>query len=153
MKYFLFDFSRVLLFPKDRSYRESLNGLHRSLKDIPNYNSLDYFDLNSEVLDFLEKNKDKSKFYILTSETVQDDPNIANKLGIFTNVFSAAKIGLSKTNPKIYKYVAQIMSVPTSEITFTDDSSKNIETAKVAGLDTILYTDNQTLLHELEKRF
>ena len=153
MKYFLFDFSRVLLFPKDRNYSESLNGLHRSLKDNPNYNSLDYFDLNIEILNFLDKNKDKSKFYILTSETVQDDPNIASKLGIFTDVFSAAKIGLSKTDPEIYKHVAKIIGVLTSEITFTDDSSKNIETAKMAGLDTILYTDNQTLLHELEKRF
>ena len=101
------------------------------------------------MLSFLEKNKDKGKFYILTSETIQDDPNIANKLNVFTNIFSAAKIGLIKTNPEIYKHVANIIDAPVNEIIFIDDSQNNIDAAQKAGLNTILYIDNQSLIDKL----
>lgn len=149
MKHLLFDFSRVLLFPKDRSYHDSLNLLHKTLKQNQSYNPLDYFEINKELLEFLKSKTGLGKFYILTSESIQDDPAFTDDLAIFKNIFSGQKLGLLKTDPEIYNKVSVLIGVEPSEITFIDDSEKNIEAAKLAGLNTILYEDNSILINKL----
>lgn len=66
------DFSRVLLFPKDKTYQDSLNILHKELSQKPNYNVLDYFELNIKLLDFYKSLKDKTPVYIFSSDAIQD---------------------------------------------------------------------------------
>jgi len=66
------DFSRVLLFPKDKSYQGSLNALHKELSEKPSYNALDFFELNVGLLDFYKSLKDRIPVYIFTSDVIQD---------------------------------------------------------------------------------
>ena len=64
----LFDFSRVLLFAKERGYTGLLNPLHaRLMRCNKRYGFFDYFELNEELLKFLEKIKDKFDLFIFTA--------------------------------------------------------------------------------------
>lgn len=86
----LFDFSRVLLFPKDPTYTGSLNGLYKEHKNDPDFNFFHYFELNEELLTYLDGIKDKANLYIFTSESIQDAPEIAPRVAeVFKQVYSA----------------------------------------------------------------
>lgn len=147
IKAILLDFSRVLLFPKDKSYTGSLNDLHRQNLIKDNYSIFDYFELNNELLAFLEKLKNKYKLYILTSETIQDAPEFAPYLSpLFTKVYSALKIGFKKDESRIYHFIAQDIGFKEEEILFIDDTQKNLIAAQRAGLQTIHYISNKDII-------
>ncbi len=146
----LFDFSRVLLFPKDKDYQGSLNEKHRMLSEQSDYQLFDHFELNLELLAYLDKIKTKYNLYIFTTETIQDDPNIQKVISpIFKDIFSAIKLGLSKKDPEAYKRIAQQITSNPEEILFIDDSPENIEAAKTAGLQTLLYKNNNQIYQRL----
>ena len=98
-KSIIFDFSRVLLFPKDKTYYGSLNEKHRTLSENPDYYLLDYFVVNEELLEHLSFLKTKYRLFIFTSETIQDDLSLKPfLLPLFEGIFSAMKLGLDKTD-------------------------------------------------------
>ena len=72
----VFDFSRVLLFPKDSGYTGSLNERHRELSKRGDYKLLEHFSLNEELLSYLDKIKGRYDLYVFTSETIQDSPEL-----------------------------------------------------------------------------
>lgn len=146
IKAMLFDFSRTLLFPKDKTYTGGLNDLYKKISENQNYNFLEYFELNTELLDYLETIKNKFGLHIFTSESIQNDPAIKNNLtNIFTKIFSAKQMGLSKKDPKAYEFISRKLNLNPNEILFVDDSSENLELAKTAGLQTLQYKDNSTI--------
>lgn len=148
----LLDFSRVLLHPKDKTYQESLNGLHAKLSKDPVYKFLDYFELNQELLQFLKNLKGKYNLSIFTSETIQEAPEIQDDLKeIFENIYSALKLGVSKQDPNAYKIIAKQLQKEENQILFIDDSLINLEAAKGAGLKTLHYTSNQDLFSKLNQ--
>lgn len=153
IKAILFDFSRTLIFPIDETYKGDLNPLHKKLKTKnKNYNFLSYFQLNTELFDYLEKLKDRCDLYIFTSGSIQNAPEIAGDLKKrFKEIYSAEQLGLNKKDPQAYEYLAKVLGLYSKEILFIDDSIGNIEAAKKAGLKTILYTSNASLISELEK--
>src|SRR6266705_1940087 len=103
IKAILFDFSRVLLFPKKGTVIESLNGHHREMSKQKDYKFFDHFELNEELLEFLEKIKDKYTLYIFTSETIQETPEVALRIEkIFKKVFSGLRMGLDKKGSESY---------------------------------------------------
>ncbi|MDO8470553.1 MAG: HAD-IA family hydrolase [bacterium] len=149
----LFDFSRVLLFPKDESYTGGLNKLNRILADQPGYSILDHFRLNEELLAYLRILGKSRDIYIFTSETIQDAPEFAPHLAsAFKGVYSATKLSTSKKLPEAYEIVLKDLNKKPEEVLFVDDNKGNIEAASLAGLHTILYTSNAQLFSELEKK-
>lgn len=93
------DFPRVLLFPRDKSYQDSLNDLHRKLSEKSIYNPLDYFELNQELLNLYESLKIKYLLYIFTSSAIQDAPEFQTYLkSIFKGILSAKKMNTDKKN-------------------------------------------------------
>ena len=72
----IFDFSRVLLFPKDKNYKGKLNALHRELSKKPDYDVLENFEFNDELLSYLDKIKNKIDLYVFTTGIIQDSPKI-----------------------------------------------------------------------------
>ena len=150
-KVLLFDFSRVLLYPKDSNYSGSLNDLYRSLLEKESYDFFAYFELNTELLDFLKTIKNKFPLYILTSEIIQNAPEIKTLLDkVFTGIFSAKDLGLSKKDSQIYQLIAEKLHKNPSEIIFIDDTIENIYPAQKAGLQTIQYLSNEQLIKELQ---
>ena len=107
IKAFLFDFSRTLLFPKDKNYTGGLNSLHKGLSENANYRFLDNFELNKELMDYLFSIKEKMSIYMFTSETIQETPEIKSGVSkVFSRIFSAKEMGMDKKDPETYKFIS-----------------------------------------------
>lgn len=162
IKTLLFDFSRVLLHPtdkqslpsgEDKNYSGSLNNLHRELKDNESYYLFNYFELNDELLEFLKSLKGKFEMCIFTTDIIQNDPLIREKIDpIFKKIYSANELGISKKDPESYKFIAKDLNKKPEEIFFTDDTESNLDAAERAGLETHLYLGNKELI-DLIKTF
>ena len=152
MKYtFLFDFSRVLVFPKDKKYSGDLNPLYAKEASNKALNFDDYFIFNNELIKYLRYLASTNEIYMFTSGLMQDDRVAQRKLeGIFRGIFSAEKMGMRKADFTAYIKVARTMGKSLPEIVFIDDNSANLKAALEAGMKTIHYTDNKKLLKELE---
>jgi len=151
IKVLLFDFARVLLFPKDENYSGKLNDLYKTVKDEKHFNFEDVFYFNEELLDYLRTVKDKYKLVMFTSETIQDDLAVVEKLdGIFENIFSAKKMGFTKTDPEAYRFIVSKLQCNPNEILFIDDNVENVNSAKITGMKTYLFTDNVCLIKTID---
>jgi len=151
IKILLFDFSRVLLHPTDKTYTGSLNNLHRELKDKESYYLFNYFELNEEVLEFLKTLKDKYDLRIFTTDIIQNDLLIREKIDpIFSKIYSASELGITKKVKESYHFLAKDMGVNPEEILLIDDTEPNIIPAKEAGLKTYHYKNNNELLEYLK---
>lgn len=138
----IFDFSRVLLFPKDPSYKDELNVLHKSLAREIHYSFLDHFELNEPLLKYLDSIKEKKQLYIFTSGSIQNAPEIRPRIdSIFRQVFSAEEIGHKKKEPEAYNVIMTAIGKKPEEILFIDDSVDNLVAAKIAHLNTLHYQD------------
>ena|SRR3989344_6046128 len=141
IKAFIFDLSRVFLFPKVKDYDGELNELFRKLRKDPNFQFFDNFYLDENLLSFVELNlKDRYGVYMFTSGIIQNAPEIKGRLEeVFDKVISAEEVGLKKDNPESYKKVLSSLGLKSEEVIFVDDTIKNIIAAEKAGLNTILY--------------
>lgn len=153
IKALLFDFAKVLLFNKDRNYHGGLNDLNNLLsKKNPDYSFLAAFELNTELLNFLEKIKTKIPVYMFTSETIQERPEVAGEIvKVFSKIYSAKKIGIAKTNPEAYKFIAKDLNLLPEEILFVDDNNTNVQAAILAGMKVVQYKDNSQILLYLKE--
>lgn len=151
----LSDFSRVILFPKDKNYKGTLNGLYKELenKKIP-YDFFDYFEFNEDILKLYKQLKNKYSINIFTTGTIQNTNEVKQKLdNIFDNIFSAEQYGLDKGNPDSYKFIAKKLGKPTNQILYIDDQEKNIKAAKNAGMLTYLYENYLKLFKKVTNLF
>lgn len=148
----LSDFSWVIAFAKDVSYKDALNRLHFELtKEVGDYNFYDYFKFNEELLDFYSSLKGKYSLNILTTGVLQNHPQVRKKLEpIFNNIFSTYDNELEKTNPESYLFLAKKLGKKPSEILFIDDKEEFINAATEAGLNTIQYKNNQDLFKKIK---
>ena len=149
MKAVITDFSRVLLFPKDDTFKSGLNALNNQLLDKnPDYDFWQYFKVNNELLNYYKSLN--IPVYIFTSETIQDHPAVKNLFGsIFKDVFSAKKLGLNKKEARTYKHLAKILDHTPSEIFYIDDNHDNFTAAKKAGCKAILLKSNDDVVGKL----
>lgn len=150
MRAIVFDLSRTLLFPKDGSYRGSLNGLYRERKGEPFFSN---FRLNEELLAFLEKSKERlPRLCLFTSEDIQNAPEIAGRLkALFDPIISAKELGVSKGEPEAYMKVSGLLGSPPEEILLVDDSEENVAAARESGMRAIRFADNRETIAGLEK--
>ena len=149
-KAIVFDFSRVLLFPKETTYAGSLNEKHKALSKKPNYHLLEHFSLNEQLLERLSTLKPKHRFFIFTSETIQDDPSLHPYLSpLFDGIYSAMKLEIDKKVPSSYKTLAKEIGLDPKKIIYVDDNLENITAAQKAGMECIHYKNNAQLLGQL----
>ena len=150
IKVLIFDFSRVLLNVKDKSYKGFLNNLHKEKFQQPGYNFFDYFELNEELLLFLDKLKDRYPLYIFTTGSVQNVAEVKKRIEpIFRKIYSAEELVLNKKAPQSYLYIAKDLNKKPSEILFTDDQFENIQAAEAAKLVTIHFQSTTQFINDL----
>lgn len=154
MKTIIFDFSRVILFPKNQNYQESLNKLHKELSAKSDYKFTDNFKFNKELLDYLKQNKEKYELYIFTTGSIQNTPEVQERIkGIFRKIYTVNDLGSGKNLPETFYILAREIGKKPQEILFIDDTLENVEAAKKAGFKTIQYNnDNETIFKKI-KRF
>jgi FMN phosphatase YigB (HAD superfamily) len=153
IKALITDFSRVLLFPKNKNYKDSLNTLHKQLSTQSGYRLLDHFELNNELLDYYKSLGDKLDIFLFTSETIQDSPELTPFVQpIFKAVYSALKMGVSKKDEEAYHKLSSMTGFAPDDSIYVDDSEINITTAKKAGFQTILYKNNESLKNKVREQ-
>jgi FMN phosphatase YigB (HAD superfamily) len=62
------------------------------------------------------------------------------------------RLGAMKPEPEIYRAAAELAGVAPEEIFFVDDRPENVEGARRAGFDVVLYTTATALAAELHQR-
>ena len=136
MQALIFDFSRVLVFPKDPNYDGSLNGLHSKLSSEPNYNILDHITPNQELLNFLENETGNIRKFIFTGGSIQSVPLLSKAIGhIFERIFTTEEVG-QKNEPGSYIKITGLTGLEPTSTFFTDNLEENIQAAHTAGLKT-----------------
>lgn len=146
------DFSRVLLFPLDPAYTESLNDLHKKLSREPHYDPFKHFRLNTELLDYFRSLKGSVDLAVFTSDVIQDAPEFRSRLlQIFRVMYSASKMGTSKKNPAAYAMIARELGLAPADILFVDDGELPLAAAGEAGFVTIRYQDNAQVVEGIQK--
>lgn len=150
----LFDFARVLLFPKDRGYLGTLTSLYHQMAGTPGSAFSSYYQLNRELLEFLGKIKGKYRLYLFTTGMTYKVPEAQAVLSpIFNKMYSVGELGLGKDDPKAFECIARDIGVPPAEILYIDDKPSYVETAKRAGFEAIQYISNEQLFGNLEHFF
>lgn len=151
IKVLLFDFSRVLLHPTDKTYSGSLNSLHRELKDNESYYLFHHFELNDQIIEFLKSLNGKYKLAIFTTDVIQNDPLIKEVIDpVFSKIYSAAELNISKKESTSYEFLAKDLNAAPDEVLFIDDTVSNIEAAQKADLKTHHYKTSGELIKFLE---
>lgn len=141
------DFSRVLIFSHDEV--ESLNQHHEYLsRHTENYQVLDHFYLNDELLALLDEVKEHMHVCLFSDSTLHALPEIRARLSqTFKEIISADESGAKKSDPKAYEWLLlRIEAEPDSTI-FLDDKAANISAAQAAGIHAVVqYEDNERSL-------
>lgn len=147
----LFDFSRVLLHPKDKTYTEGLNKLYKTKRHELDFSFFNFFELNEELLTYLENIKHTVSLNIFTTEDIQNAPEVKKRIRkLFVNVFSAKQLGISKKEATSYLSIAASLHAAPEEILFIDDTQENLLYAAKAGLQTFHYQTNSELIKKLQ---
>jgi FMN phosphatase YigB (HAD superfamily) len=150
VKVIISDFSRVLLFPVDKGYLGSLNSLNNELlKSDSNYDFTHHFTLNIELLCYYQTLG--MPVYIFTSVRIQEHPAIKDYLRKSTaSIFSARDLGIVKTDSSSYELLASMLNIKENEILYIDDSKDNVDAAKEAGCQVLLYESNSILIKRID---
>lgn len=148
----LFDFSWVILFPKEETYTGKLNDLYKKVLNKES-SFLDNFRFNTELLEYIKSLKDRFTVSIYTTDIIQNDPVAKDMLNpIFQNIFAANDLGISKKDPHGYLVIAEKLKAEPPNILFIDDTKANIEAANHAGLQVIQYLSNKQLFQDLKSK-
>lgn len=149
MKYLIFDFSRVILFPKS-DHTGSLNKLYKKLTENGPINFYDEYYLNEELLDFLVSIKDKFHLVVFTSGELHEHKDMKSKIQVFEKFIKSTEIGLEKHDPDAYRKLAEVLSTETKNMIFIDDNEENILAAREAGLEGLVFVENSSLFESLQ---
>lgn len=152
IKVLVFDLARVFLYPKNASYNGELNELYFKIRSNNDFNFDDFYFLDTEELDYLLTFKKKYPLYIFTSEVIQNDPAIKSKLDeVFSEMISALDFGFSKKDSRAYTELAKKLKVSANEIWYTDDNPANIEAARRADINAVIYESFDKLKKDLQE--
>lgn len=118
---------------------------------------LDYWfkaehNLNFELIENIKEfRKNKIKCVLATNqekyrlEYMKKEMNFET---IFDKIYSSNFIGFKKPDLEFYKYILNDLNANPSNITFYDDRQENIESAKLLGINAILYSQDLKLKTE-----
>jgi len=73
-------------------------------------------------------------------------------LRLFEDIVVSGAERLAKPDPRIFDVLAERTGVPLADCVFVDDKVENVEAARAAGLDGIVFTDPVRLREDLRER-
>lgn len=95
------------------------------------------------------------RLYALTNWSKELFPVALNRfdfLGLFEDIIVSGAEGVRKPDPEIFQILRERIGHPLADCIFIDDSPPNIEAAREAGLDAILFTATGHLREDLAMR-
>ncbi len=143
----LVDFFNVLIFANGKTKQNPMSRFYSRAND----SIFDTLELNTELLSFLEKLKTQDLYLLTSSYNLPNQAEIKPKLlKIFKKFFFSKELGYSKSDPRCYQAVLKELRIDPRSVLFIDDSPSNVEAAMAAGLQTILFQNNERLIKELQ---
>jgi HAD superfamily hydrolase (TIGR01549 family) len=150
IKAIIFDFSRVILNAKDAHYPDSLNALYKRLSQNENFNSLEHFEFNKELVDFVAGVKNQHDLYIFTTGSIQNDVHFKSVIDkIFKRIFTVEEVGFPKNNKEAYEFITNQLSLQPEEILFIDDQEENINAASESGMKAIQFVSTDQVINDI----
>ena len=73
-------------------------------------------------------------------------------LGLFEDIVVSGVERLTKPDPRIFELLAARTGLPPADCVFVDDKAENIEAARAAGLDGVLFAGGELLRTQLRSR-
>jgi len=73
-------------------------------------------------------------------------------LELFEDILVSGEERLAKPDPRIFELLTERSGLPPGECVFVDDKPENVEAARAAGLDGIVFVDDGTLREQLRER-
>ena len=101
------------------------------------------------------KESNKYKIYALTNWSTETFPIAVNKfpfLKWFDGVVVSGTEKMRKPFPEFYKLLLDRYNVKAAEAVFIDDNQRNVDAAKMVGIDAITFRDATRLRDELKTR-
>lgn len=146
------DLSQTIITTKDKTYKGSLNILHKKLlKENSEYDFWEYFELRYELLDIYRRLSYSMHLYILTTGYIQEYPALAKILKpIFTDIFVGDTLGWNKAEITTYKNLAIKLKTKPNNIIYIDDSFPNTQAAKLAHINALQYISQAQIIKEIK---
>ena len=69
---------------------------------------------------------------------------------IFDEVYASNLMGISKPDPDFYRYILKKERIKPENTVFIDDSEENILSAQKIGINSILFTDSESLRQQIK---
>jgi epoxide hydrolase-like predicted phosphatase len=110
--------------------------------------------INKTLVSWIHRKRKKYITCLLTNNTAILKRLLKKRFKIFDDfdyIFNSADIGLSKPNPKFFKYVLKILQTTPQKCLFIDNNSINVEVAKNLGFNAILFTTNKEFFEKISK--
>ena len=88
-----------------------------------------------------------------SAETIHHGPEIFPEVfDLFDDIVVSGAEGVAKPDREIFQILARRLTHPISGVFYVDDSPRNVDAARAAGMDPVRFTDAATLLEELKSR-
>lgn len=73
-------------------------------------------------------------------------------LALFDDVVVSGQEGVAKPHPRIFEVLARRIGQPVDGVFYVDDTVRNVEAARQAGMDAVPFIDTATLVEDLRRR-
>ncbi|HEX2894524.1 MAG TPA: HAD family phosphatase [Marmoricola sp.] len=88
-----------------------------------------------------------------SAETIHHLPEVLPEaLTPFDDVVVSGSEGIAKPDPRIFEILAERLGQSLDGVFYVDDSAANVEVARAAGMDAVLFTGAADLRSDLEER-
>ncbi len=104
---------------------------------------------NRELVKALKKNY---KLAILSNASPREISEMGEVSEYFDAIVLSSEVGFGKPKKEAYEIVLSKVGVSSTEAIFIDDTLENVEGAKKAGIEAVLYKDTEQLKKDLKKR-
>jgi len=116
------------------------------------YEVLDYFYLNKDLIKYLESIKNRVEIYLFSDGALHAVTELENRVQhLFKQTVTAEELGLKKSDPQAHRELLKKLKVSADETIFVDDKDKNIAAARVAGMQAVQFIDNDQIIPRLEQ--
>lgn len=112
-------------------------------------------NVNSDMYALIEQLKKNEMPVALLSNIDDRAAKIVRDCGLyrpFEPCLLSCEIGVDKPNPKAYEMLIDKLSMLPHDVVFIDDLKENVEAARKAGIDAILFQSASQIREELAKR-
>ena len=138
---------------------EELHIILSKLANIPpDIVKMEWFELvhiNTELVNYIIELKEKYLVALLSNASSTFLRSILDtyKLNsLFDTIIISSEVHLTKPNIDIYNLLLNKLNVPAKQAIMIDDNTINIEGAKKAGIDGIIYNDFKSFLTDFNKK-